>query len=293
MPTAQAQILYGGLLFFALCIAWPMAHILGKRWKANHPNKRPYQWGYYWSIMNIAALALVPAAFFGDWRDGAVIGVWMLAGGITGFFTWKRHRWAWILGTLLSFNFVAWVVNGIYLKNRWTEMAGDGAATQTASCSGHELTESEVYLSDNGHQFGPLALAQVRQMQAMGTVGQHAFVCPVGATEWIPVAAYKGSAVSIAPEKPMDFWATLKQRVSENFRPSKSMNYRVFIPSLVLALLAGALLHAWLGSRYRVFAAGNGVVMKVDEWTGQSWVRSSELRNGYSTGHFYWQPVRE
>jgi hypothetical protein len=79
------------------------------------------------------------------------------------------------------------------------------------------------------------------------------------------------------------------KRAKEAFHPSDAMNYRIFIPSIVLAVIVGALLHSWMGSRYRVFAAGNGVVMKVDEWTGQSWVRYSD----YNSGAFYWQPVKE
>ncbi len=69
------------------------------------------------------------------------------------------------------------------------------------------------------------------------------------------------------------------------------MKYKFLILLSVASMAFGALLHAWLGKRYRVFAAGNGVVMKVDEWTGHSWVKSAEWRDGYTTGAFFWKPV--
>jgi hypothetical protein len=61
------------------------------------------------------------------------------------------------------------------------------------------------------------------------------------------------------------------------------MNYRIFVPSIVLALMVGALLHAWLGERYRFQAMGNGTMMKTDRWSGQAWTMHS------SRG--IWEPV--
>ncbi len=275
-----------------LFVAWPMSHTLAKHWKKDHPDKLPFQWGYFRSIMNIACLGVVPYAF-GQGKDGVIIGVWMLSGGMCGLFMWKRQRWAWVLGTLLDFNPVSWIVNGIYLKNRWREMTEECVTLKGTSEVESAPMERMLYLSDNGQQYGPFTLAQIRQMQLAGTVSQQAFVCPVGAQEWIPIATYQEAPVQAAAEKRVDFWVMFKQRIWENFRPSNSMNYRVFVPCLVLALLAGALLHSWLGSRYHVFAAGSGVVIKVDGWTGQSWTRNMEIKNGYSTGQFYWQPVRD
>lgn len=95
--------------------------------------------------------------------------------------------------------------------------------------------------------------------------------------------------VPLTEPQAMNHWRNwIKERIEttkESLKPSKSMNYRIFIPALVTALILGALLHSWLGERYRVFAAGNGWVMKTDRWTGQTW-------KCYGSGHS-WIPVQE
>jgi len=40
---------------------------------------------------------------------------------VLAWFFAKRHHWAWITLTILSFNPVAWVINFVYLRKRWTE----------------------------------------------------------------------------------------------------------------------------------------------------------------------------
>jgi hypothetical protein len=54
------------------------------------------------------------------------------------------------------------------------------------------------------------------------------------------------------------------------------MNYRIFIPSLVLALLVGALLHWSLAERYRFHVLGGGKMIKTDRWSGKSWTSWGE-----------------
>jgi hypothetical protein len=33
----------------------------------------------------------------------------------------RRHHWAWIILTILSFNPIAWIINAVYLRRRWAE----------------------------------------------------------------------------------------------------------------------------------------------------------------------------
>jgi hypothetical protein len=54
------------------------------------------------------------------------------------------------------------------------------------------------------------------------------------------------------------------------------------ILAFIGGLLAGAALLWVTGERYRVFAAGSGKVMRVDRWTGESWVQMAMS---------HWQPV--
>jgi hypothetical protein len=94
------------------------AFVLNRRFKRRNPDKRGYRWGYYFSIM----------AFIG----GLILGLFMECGAtgviICGFFyallAWffaQRKPWAWIALTILSFNPIAWIINGIYLRKRWAE----------------------------------------------------------------------------------------------------------------------------------------------------------------------------
>jgi hypothetical protein len=103
------------------------------------------------------------------------------------------------------------------------------------------------------------------------------------------VIATEYAQVPLAEPQAISQWRNwIKERIEttkENLKPSQSMNYRIFIPAIVISLLFGALLHSWLGERYRVFAAGNGWVMKTDRWTGQSW-------KCYGSGNS-WIPVQE
>jgi hypothetical protein len=49
------------------------------------------------------------------------------------------------------------------------------------------------------------------------------------------------------------------------------MNYRVFIPCVLLAFLLGALAHNMLADRYVTQAMGSGTMLKTDRWTGKAW----------------------
>jgi hypothetical protein len=55
----------------------------------------------------------------------------IICGAIYGVLAWffaQRHHWAWITLTIFSFNPVAWIINFIYLRKRWSE---DSVVTQT------------------------------------------------------------------------------------------------------------------------------------------------------------------
>lgn len=114
-------IVIGAPLFVALA--------LNRRFQQRNPGKRPYRWGYYFSIESVVG--------------GIVLG-FVLEAGITvaivcsviyavlAWFFAQRHHWAWITLTIFSFNPVAWVINFFYLRNRWAE---DSAATPFAQPS--------------------------------------------------------------------------------------------------------------------------------------------------------------
>ncbi|HEY5075325.1 MAG TPA: zinc-binding dehydrogenase [Pyrinomonadaceae bacterium] len=102
------------------------AFVLNRRFKQRHPEARGYRWGYYFSIMSVIG-GLVLGLFLEAGAMGVIIcGILYLA--LAWFFA-RRHRWAWITLTILSFNPIAWIINAIYLWRRWREEAAAPAMT--------------------------------------------------------------------------------------------------------------------------------------------------------------------
>jgi hypothetical protein len=94
------------------------AFVLNRGFKRRNPEARGYRWGYYFSIMSWIA-GLVLGAFLGIGAIGVLL--CFVVYGILAWFFAQRHRWAWIILTVLSFNPIAWIINAIYLWRRWTE----------------------------------------------------------------------------------------------------------------------------------------------------------------------------
>lgn len=94
------------------------ALVLNRRFKRRNPEKRPYRWGYYFSIVSfIAGLGL---GLILESGISAVIGCGVVYG-VLGWFFARRQHWAWITLTIFSFNPVVWIINLIYLRKRWAE----------------------------------------------------------------------------------------------------------------------------------------------------------------------------
>jgi NADPH:quinone reductase-like Zn-dependent oxidoreductase len=97
------------------------AFVLNRRFRQRNPEKRPYRWGYYFSIMSfIAGLGL--GAFLECGATGVIVCGLIYA--VLGWFFAQRQHWAWIALTILSFNPIALIINAIYLRKRWAEGVG-------------------------------------------------------------------------------------------------------------------------------------------------------------------------
>ena len=108
-------IVFGIIVVFAPIVA---ALALNRRFQRRNPGKRPYRWGYYFSIQSI--LGGIALGLFLDAGIMAVIGCGAAYAALAWFFARRRH-WAWIALTLFSFNPVAWIINAVYLWRRWSE----------------------------------------------------------------------------------------------------------------------------------------------------------------------------
>ena len=138
------------------------------------------------------------------------------------------------------------------------------------------LPDDQYYFAQDGQTHGPLPLQSIVEMQRSGQLGDDTQLCHEGSETW-----QQWHEVLARPPKPpwrFGLWMnTALANAKENLKPSSKMNYRIIIPAFVLAMLVGALLHNWLGERYRFQAVGNGVMMKTDRWTGEAWIMRSTL----------------
>jgi NADPH:quinone reductase-like Zn-dependent oxidoreductase len=134
LTEGSANTMAPGLIALAL-IAVPIgvivlpiviALVLNRRFQRRNPGKRPYRWGYYFSI-----LSFIGGVCLGSMLDSGVSAaiVCAVVYAVLAWFSARRHRWAWIVLTIVSFNPVAWVINAIYLWKRWREFRGAAPVT--------------------------------------------------------------------------------------------------------------------------------------------------------------------
>jgi hypothetical protein len=107
-----------GVPLAALILPIIGAFVLNRRFRERNPEKRSYRWGYYFSMM-----AFIGGLLLGRFLNAGVTTM-ILCGVIYAVLAWffaQRRHWAWIALTVLSFNPIAWIINAIYLRKRWTE----------------------------------------------------------------------------------------------------------------------------------------------------------------------------
>jgi hypothetical protein len=119
-PEAPALVLFrlGTFLGGVLVAPIILAIFLNRRFKSSNPEKRSYRWGYYFSMMSFIAVLGLSYLLF---ESTLVVVVVALLYAVLAWFFAQRRRWAWIALTILSFNPIAWIINGVYLWKRWPE----------------------------------------------------------------------------------------------------------------------------------------------------------------------------
>jgi NADPH:quinone reductase-like Zn-dependent oxidoreductase len=106
------------LAVLALVVPVVAALALNRAYRKRHPGTRPYRWGYYFGLVSILGGLLIGLMF--ESGAGAVIACGLVYAVLAWFFA-RRHRWAWVALTILSFNPIAWIINAVYLRKRWAE----------------------------------------------------------------------------------------------------------------------------------------------------------------------------
>lgn len=117
------------ILILAIILIISIMLATSKNKKCQKQGERPFVWGYLqgYAAIITAILALSVNVLF--LTMGIVDGeMWAYATyafimGFLGYLVIQRNRWAFLIKTFLSGNLILWVINGIYLYNRWHEMA--------------------------------------------------------------------------------------------------------------------------------------------------------------------------
>ena len=120
-------VMAGGILF-STAAAWE----IDRKRRAKHASARPFRWCYAQGLMLIGLGTLGMLANWGHWWMLNVEFVVMISGFriIAGFLILRPRRWSFILGTLLSYYPLLWLINSIYLAMRWKEFRDEAAAAR-------------------------------------------------------------------------------------------------------------------------------------------------------------------
>ena len=95
-----------------------MAGHLNREFLKRFPQKRSYKYGYWFSIW---AVLQGPGQIAKATNEGVAVVIAFVVFGALAWAFFQRQRWAWITLTILSCNPVFWIVNYLYLRNRWDE----------------------------------------------------------------------------------------------------------------------------------------------------------------------------
>lgn len=118
-----------GLIIFVLTIVLlPIAIHLNSLLTSSKPGVQGYKWGYYIGLMNVVFLPIAMAFYLADdlqSKKGDEV-LWVFIYAIIQFSlsvgVIRRLRASWVPFTLLSLNPAIYLINGIYIYKRWSEL---------------------------------------------------------------------------------------------------------------------------------------------------------------------------
>lgn len=121
---------YIALAIISALASVPAAFILNGWQRERHPELLPFKWGYYrgctgtFGYSTFAILQLVAAldSYGSRSRMLFILTVAFALAAIVHIAIIKRNKWAFVFGTVLSLNPLVWIIDGIYIRNRWSEL---------------------------------------------------------------------------------------------------------------------------------------------------------------------------
>ena len=128
MDLNDAMTVY---LVVAAIVCAIIAFEIESRRKRRGIGVRAYTWGYYNGCVGIALMPLailwLYVAIEGHEAGLFVVAAWPIVQTVCGYYVLRRHRGAFVVGTILSFNPILWIVNYFYIRHRWNELRGPNA----------------------------------------------------------------------------------------------------------------------------------------------------------------------
>lgn len=186
------------ILFAILMI--PVSLVLEWRRRKRDPSGLRFAWGYWQGLTASSGIIITLLFLLGDAphsEEGYLLAIFFFSLGLVGVFMLKRQKWAWIIGTILTFNPLMWIINWFYIRKRWTQtlrrrlptMKIDEPDRQKPKMAVGAAAPPEVciYLSRGEQQSGPFVQAQIRSMWANGVVTADTLYWYEGLADWQPI----------------------------------------------------------------------------------------------------------
>ena len=136
----------------------------------------------WWTLYGVLTLTLGSAAPFMLNLDGLVFLTALGVNVLLGVLILMKNKWAFLIGTVLSLNPLSWLINGIYLKNRWNHPEVNGGTSSPTpvvkasrlSTAAVSTTEEEAIYEQAAEEIGTAAMKKGLWAKSLSEVeGDH------------------------------------------------------------------------------------------------------------------------
>lgn len=133
-----------GIIAITLVVGIPAGFYLDEALHKQTPEAMPFKWGYYFTVGGATGNLLWALAFLyrSLYARGTHFYLLLLLALVTvisacvNSLAMQRQRWALVTAVILQCNPIFWIINAIYLKNRWQELAPSPAPDAPAQADG-------------------------------------------------------------------------------------------------------------------------------------------------------------
>jgi len=127
MMPGLFELLIFLVVLIVIIVPYLFAKNLNNKLQRESPSFKSFTWGYYqgvgimlWTLLS--TLPLLPLLIAGGTLISLLVLISLILSITLGYYTIKRSKIAFIILTILLINPIIWIINGIYIKNRWDEL---------------------------------------------------------------------------------------------------------------------------------------------------------------------------